>query len=286
MIDLHTHTTASDGRCTPAELVARAAAAGITTLAVTDHDTVASCAAVEHECRRVALTFVPGIEISAIRDGRDVHVLGYFFDFRSPALLDLLRDQRRQRMARARQMMDRLAHHGLALEQEDVLRPALEDETRSVGRPWIARALVVSGHVPTINDAFDRWLSRGRPAFVPRVGPSPAAVVSCVHEAGGIASIAHPGLLGRDEWLDDFVKSGVDALEAFHSRHDAKTTARYVAAASRLGVAVSGGSDYHADVSHDREELGAVGLPPEHYHRLAARRPTNRATASGSNTSS
>jgi hypothetical protein len=266
--------------------VARASGAGITTLAVTDHDTVASCAAVEHECVRAGLEFVPGIEISAIRDGRDVHVLGYFFDYRSTVLLDLLRDQRRQRMARARQMMDRLAHHGLALEQDDVLRPALEDETRAVGRPWIARALVKSGHATTINDAFDRWLSRGRPAFVPRVGPAPAAVASCLHEAGGIASIAHPGLLGRDDWLEGFVRSGVDALEAFHSKHDAKATARYLALAARLGVAVSGGSDYHADESHDREELGAIGLPQEHYDRLAARRPTNRATASGSNTSS
>jgi hypothetical protein len=286
VIDLHTHTTASDGRRTPAELVARAAAAGITTLAVTDHDTVASCAAAERECLRAGLTFVPGIEISAIREGRDVHVLGYFFDYRSTALLDLLRDQRRQRMTRARAMMDRLAQHGLSLEQDDVLGPALEDETRAVGRPWIARALVTHGHVVTVNDAFDRWLSRGRPAYVPRVGPAPAAVASCLHEAGGIASIAHPGLLARDEWLEDFVKSGVDALEAFHSKHDAKTTGRYLALAARLAVAVSGGSDYHGDESHDREALGAVGLPQEHYEGLAGRRPTNRATASGSSTSS
>jgi 3',5'-nucleoside bisphosphate phosphatase len=286
LIDLHTHTTASDGRCSPPELVERAAAAGITTLAVTDHDTVASCAAAEDACRRAGVTFVPGIEISSIRDGRDVHVLGYFVDYRSPRLLELLVEQRRQRVSRARQMMDRLARHGVPLDQDAILRPAIADQSRAVGRPWIARALVAAGHVATTGEAFDRWLSAGRPAFVARIGPSPAVVASCIHSAGGVASIAHPGLLERDDWLEDFARSGVDALEAFHSKHDAKTTRRYLALATRLNLAVSGGSDYHADESHGPEQLGGISLPREHYDQLTARRPTSRATASGSDTSS
>jgi len=182
--------------------------------------------------------------------------------------------------------MDRLAHHGVALNQDEVLRPAVDDETRAVGRPWIARALVASGHVATINEAFDRWLSRGRPAFVARMGPPPGVVASSIHDAGGVASIAHPGVLGRDEWLVEFVASGVDALEAFHSKHDANATKRYLTMAERLNVAVSGGSDYHADESHGPEQLGAVALPAEHYERLVTRRATRRATASGSKTSS
>jgi 3',5'-nucleoside bisphosphate phosphatase len=286
LIDLHTHTTASDGRCGPAELVARAVAAGITTLAVTDHDTVANCAPVEDACRRAGIACVSGIEVTAIRDERDVHVLGYFFDYRSPRLLELLGEQRRQRVARARQMMDRLARRGVVLNQDDVLGPATVDESRAVGRPWIARALVEAGHVTTTTEAFDRWLSRGRPAFVPRIGPSPAAVAECVHDAGGVVSIAHPGLLERDDWLEAFAKSGIDALEAFHSKHDADTTAHYLALAVRLNLAVSGGSDYHADESHGAEALGRISLPKQFYEQLAARRPTNRATASGSDTSS
>ena len=286
MIDLHTHTTASDGRCTPAELVARAVAAGVTTLAVTDHDTIASCAAVAEACNRAGIRFVSGIEISAMRDGRDVHVLGYFFDYRAPALLDFLSEQRRQRVIRARQMIDKLTQHGIVLDADEVLRPALDDEARAVGRPWIARALVAAGHVATTNLAFDRWLSRGRPAFVSRVGPAPAAAAACVHDAGGVVSVAHPGLLDRDPWLDDFARSGFDALEAFHSKHDAADTARYLALAARLQLAVSGGSDYHADESHGGEQLGSVSLPAEHYDRLAARRPASRATASGADRSS
>ncbi len=268
------------------ELVERAAAAGITTLAVTDHDTVASCAAAEDACRRAGVAFVSGIEITAIRDGRDVHVLGYFFDYRSPRLLELLVEQRRQRVSRARQMMVRLAQHGVSLDQDEILRPAIADESRAVGRPWIARALVAAGHVATTSDAFDRWLSPGRPAFVARIGPSPAVVASCIHDAGGVASIAHPVLLERDEWLEEFARSGVDALEAFHSKHDETATARYLALAARLNLAVSGGSDYHADESHGPEELGTICLPKKHYDQLEARRPTSRATASGSDTSS
>jgi 3',5'-nucleoside bisphosphate phosphatase len=286
LIDLHTHTTASDGRLSAEDLVARAAAAGITTLAVTDHDTVAACATARAACVTAGVRFVPGIEITAIRDGCDVHVLGYFFDDRSPRLLELLSEQRRQRMTRARRMMDKLAQFGVCLDQDDVLRPAIADESRSVGRPWIARALVAAGHAAGMGDAFDRWLSPGRPAFVARMGPAPAAVAACVHDAGGVVSIAHPGLLGRDDWLADFARDGVDALEAFHSKHDEETTAHYLALAARLGLAVSGGSDYHADQSHGQEQLGSVGLPPEHYDRLLERRPTNRATASGSEISS
>jgi predicted metal-dependent phosphoesterase TrpH len=286
LIDLHTHTTASDGRLSAADLVSRAAAAGVTTLAVTDHDTVASCAPAEDACRCTGISFVPGIEITAIRDGRDVHVLGYFFDYRSPRLLELLAEQRRNRISRARQMMDKLAQHGIALDQDAILRPALDDQSRAVGRPWIARALVAAGRVATISEAFDRWLSRSRPAFVARVGPSPAGVTSCIHSAGGVASIAHPGLLDRDDWLDEFASDGADALEAFHSKHDERATAHYLTLSARLGLAVSGGSDYHADDSHGPEQLGAVSLPREHYDRLAARRPANRATASGREISS
>jgi predicted metal-dependent phosphoesterase TrpH len=286
LIDLHTHTTASDGRLNAADLVNRAAAAGITTLAVTDHDTVASCAPAEDACRSAGITFVPGIEITAMRDDRDVHVLAYFLDYRSPGLLELLAEQRRNRISRARRMMDKLARHGVVLNQDAILRPALDDRSRAVGRPWIARALVSAGVALTIGDAFDRWLSRGRPAFVTRVGPPPATVTSCIHEAGGVASIAHPLLLDRDDWLEEFARDGADALEAFHSKHDARATAHYLALSGRLGLAVSGGSDFHADDSHGPEQLGSVTLPPEHYERLAARRPTKRATASGPETSS
>ena len=272
MIDLHTHTTASDGRCSPDELVARAAGAGVTVLSVTDHDTFAACPAARSACEAAGVAFVTGIEITAIRDGADVHVLGYFVDDRAPALLSFLAEQRLRRVDRVREMLARLASFGLALDAESILRPAFDDRSRAIGRPWIARALVEGGHVASTSEAFDRWLSRGRPAFVPRLGAPPDEVVARVHEAGGVASLAHPGLLGRDEWIPSFADAGLDALEAFHTDHDALATTRYLAMADRLGLAVSGGSDFHADAAHGAAGPGSVSLPPEQFERLIARK--------------
>jgi predicted metal-dependent phosphoesterase TrpH len=273
VIDLHTHTTASDGRCTPAELVFRAKAGGVTVLAVTDHDTLAGCEPTAAACRDAGLTFVSGIEITATFEEVDVHVLGYFVDVESPALAAFLVEQRRQRIDRVRQMIDKLAGLGVALDVETILQPAIADPRRSAGRPWIARALVAGGFVSSTDEAFDRWLDRGKPAFVSRLGASPEEVFAQIHNARGVASLAHPVLLRRDRWIDGFVASGLDALEAFHTKHDAETTARYLAMATRLGIAVSGGSDYHADSMHGSVQPGSVSLPREYYDRLVALKP-------------
>ena len=257
LIDLHTHTTASDGRCTPEELVARARAATVDVFSVTDHDTVSGCGAVESECRAAGIEFVPGIEITAILDGVDVHVLGYFIDVRSESLLAFLTDQRLLRIQRIREIAARLVTYGIDLDVDAILKPGLEDSRRAVGRPWVARALVEAGHVRTTGEAFDRWLASGRPAFVPRVAASAEQVFARIHDAGGIASLAHPALLGRDDSIARFASAGLDALEAYHSRHDTSDTERYLMLAAGLGLAVSGGSDYHADDMHGPGEPGS-----------------------------
>lgn len=282
MIDLHTHTTASDGRCTPTELVARAAAAGVEVLAVTDHDTVAGCAAAAEACARAHIGFVPGIEITAVVDGADVHVLGYFVQTGSPALEAFLAEQRQRRVDRVREMIASLVPHGITLDADVILQPGLTDSTKAVGRPWIARALMDAGHVPTISEAFNRWLSRGRPAFVPRIGASPEEVFSRIHAAGGIASLAHPVLVKHDEWLPGYAQAGLDALEVYHSDHDAPTTAHYLGIAKTLRLGVSGGSDYHADEAHGGGGPGRVSLPRKHYEGLLRLRATRRASASSS----
>jgi predicted metal-dependent phosphoesterase TrpH len=270
VIDLHTHTTASDGLCSPADLVRRAREAGITVLSVTDHDTVAGCGEAAAACRDTHVEFVPGIEITAVAEGADVHVLGYFIDPGAEGLQAFIAVQRRRRIDRIRTMIERLAALGLPLDGDAVLQPALDDPSHAIGRPAIARALVDAGFVDDTNAAFDTWLARGRPAFVSREGAAPAEVFSRIHDAGGIASLAHPGLLARDEWIPAFVGAGLDAIEAYHSKHDAAATARYVALAGRLGVAISGGSDYHADGSHGAGGLGSVSLPAELFDTLTA----------------
>jgi len=268
LIDLHTHTDASDGRCTPPELVARAAAAGVTVLGVTDHDTVAGCGAASAACAAAGVEFVPGIEITAVVEGMDVHLLGYFIDVHSRELLAFLAEQRHHRIDRVRQIVARLAGHGIVLDADAILRPGLDNPAKATGRPWVARALVAGGHVADSNEAFDRWLERGRPAFVPRLGATPEEVVARIHQAGGIASLAHPALIGHDEWLPGLVATGLDALEAYHSEHDQSDVDRYLSMAARLGIAVTGGSDYHADESHGPGRPGSVSLPRDAYERL------------------
>jgi len=285
MIDLHTHTTASDGRCMPSELVERAAAAGVTVLSVTDHDTVDACQATASACAAAGITFVPGIEITAVRDEVDVHILGYFLDARSPGLRVFLAEQRQRRLDRVGRIIVQLETLGLHLDANAILRPAVDHPGRSIGRPAIARALVAAGYVKTSNDAFAQWLSRGRPGFVAREGASPDTVIAQVHGAGGITSLAHPGLLRRDEWIAGFASAGLDAIEAYHTNHDEAATGRYRSVAHRLGLGVSGGSDYHADESHGSAHPGSVSLPVEAFDELRTR-ATSRATASGAATSS
>ena len=285
MIDLHTHTTASDGHCTPEGLVARASAAGVTVLSVTDHDTVSGCAAASLAAHAAGIRFVSGIEITAVREDGDIHVLGYFLDAHSPALLTFLAEQRRRRLDRVRGMVERLASCGIALDADAILQPGIDDPSKAVGRPWIARALVAGGFVKTAGEAFDVWLSKGRPAFIPREAAAPAEVFARIHDAGGVASMAHPGLIRHDDWIPGFAAAGLDAIEVYHSSHDAVATARYHAMARDLQLSMSGGSDFHADDSHGGARPGSVSLPREAFDELV-RRAATRATASGDDTSS
>jgi hypothetical protein len=272
LIDLHTHTTASDGRRSPASLVEVAAAAGVTVLGVTDHDTVAGCAAAQTACDASGITFVPGIELTSVRDAMDVHVLGYFIDPASAVLASFLAEQRLRRLDRVRQMIRLLGTLGIDLDADAVLQPAIDNPTVSAGRPWIARALVERGYCETTKQAFDRWLSRGRPAFIPRLAAPPEEVFARIHAACGLASLAHPVLVGRDEWIPEFAEAGLDAVEAYHSKQTREDTRHYLALADRLGLAVSGGSDYHGDESHGAVSPGCVTLPAAAFDALLARR--------------
>jgi predicted metal-dependent phosphoesterase TrpH len=250
-------------------------------LSVTDHDTVAGAEAAARACTEAGIQFVPGIEITSVLDGADVHVLGYFIDVHSPGLQSFLLEQRRRRLDRVRQMVDRLGVLGLALDAEAILQPGLDDPSKAVGRPAIARALVAAGHVATTNEAFQRWLARGRPAFVPRRAAPPAEVFLRIHEAGGIASLAHPGILSRDEWIPSLVDAGLDAIEAFHTEHVEAQRGRYLDFAHRLGAQVTGGSDYHGDESHGGGGPGGTSLPQEYFDRLVQGRTPPRGGVGG-----
>ena len=269
MIDLHLHTTASDGSLSPADLVARATGAGISTLAVTDHDTVAGLAEARAAAAARGVTLVDGIEITAIEAGRDVHVLGYFFDPGNAALAAFLVKQRIDRVRRVEEIVARLACAGYRVD----VTHALHDGAalgRSIGRPHVADALIAAGHVRNRDEAFDRFLGYGCPAFVPRRGASAAEVIRVLQQAGGIASLAHPGLTRIDALIPSLAAAGLAALEVRHSDHDAETEARYRAIAASHRLAVSGGSDFHADDSARAPKLGVMTLSAEEFSALEA----------------
>lgn len=267
------HTTASDGRCSPDDLVARVQAAGLGTFAITDHDTVAALPAARRLADARGLTLVPGIEITAVWDARDVHVLGYWCDEDDADLAAFLVEQRARRVARVERIAHALARAGAAIDVTPLLDDAAARPGAAVGRPGLARALVQAGHAASVQDAFDRLLGEGRPAYVPRSGVAPEEVFALVHAAGGLASIAHPGVTRRDDLLARWARGGADALEAFHSDHGAGDEGRYLDAAAQLGLAVSGGSDFHGDdpasSRSTRRALGGVTLPAAQFARLA-----------------
>lgn len=270
MVDLHLHTTASDGGLAPAGLVTLAAAAGLRTISVTDHDTTAGLAEARGAAEAAGVRLVSGIEITAVEEGKDVHVLGYFFDARSDGLRSFLETQRADRLRRVVEIGERLRSLGLAVPLDLLVARARRHPDRSIGRPQVADALVEAGHAADRRDAFDRLLGAGRPAFVPRRGPTVARVIEILAAAGGIASLAHPGLTNIDHGIARFADNGLAAIEARHSDHDAATEARYRRMASDLGLAVSGGSDFHADPSQHIAGLGFVTLPPEDFAALEA----------------
>jgi predicted metal-dependent phosphoesterase TrpH len=277
MIDLHMHTTASDGRCTPEELVQRAYDKGIRTMSVTDHDTMAGVQPAAAAARALGMTFIPGIEITSVHGGRDVHVLAYFLPQLTDELSSLLATQRENRTARAKLIAERLAAAGAPIDVDDLMEAAKSLGGKSIARPQIAQALIKAGHVSSVAEAFERFLGEDGPAYVPHHGASPAEVVQLINRAGGLASLAHPGYTKKDEIIPELVEAGLGAIEAFHSSHDEAATRHYVEMARRYDLAISGGSDFHGEGTRRSEFFGVTLLPAEEFNALVA---PCRATAS------
>jgi predicted metal-dependent phosphoesterase TrpH len=279
VIDLHLHTTASDGRSTPEQLVQRAARAGLHTIAVTDHDTTAALAPASAAAAPLGIRVVPGIEVTAVHDGTDVHLLGYFFDPAHPELVEFMAAQRADRHRRVLEIIDRLRDLGVVVEAGQILKSAAKITGKALGRPIVAQLLVSTGHARDMADAFDRYLAAGRPAFVPRRGAAPVEVIRLIDRAGGVVSFAHPGKLGLDHLLAPLAAAGLAAVETFHPDHDDVAVEKYEAMAEALSLARSGGSDYHGPGSGRAEALGQVTMPQEAFDALAGRAPGARRPA-------
>jgi 3',5'-nucleoside bisphosphate phosphatase len=270
VIDLHLHTTASDGTLDPTQLIARAARAGLTIVSVTDHDTVAALDEAGATARAAGMTLVSGIEITAVEGDQDVHVLGYFFDPADARLAEFVRAQRADRIRRVRAIAGRLRTLGYEIDVRPLVAQGQQGGA-SVGRPHVADALVAAGHAVDRSDAFDRLIGRGGPAYVSRSGARATEVIAVIRGAGGIASLAHPGLTCRDDLVPQLAAAGLTALEARHSDHDAAIEEHYRVLAAQHGLAISGGSDFHGDGGHHAPGLGLVTLPAEDFATLKER---------------
>ena len=270
-IDLHAHSTASDGTASPTKFAETAALAGLQVVALTDHDTVAGVAEALAAAAPLGVRVVPGVGLSVL-DGKDeVHLLGlHLADI--GAIADALVNFQDGRRARAESMVRVLNTHAIPVTMDDVLREAAGG---AVGRPHVARALIAGGWVTDSREAFDRWLGAGRPAFVDKPRLEVAEGVALVHRAGGLAIWAHPGGEGRRARFERLVAAGIDGAEVRHPGHDASDVARIGALVEFFHLVPSGGSDWHGAMGGPRA-LGAVPVPPEwlerHEERLAMRR--------------
>lgn len=263
--DLHTHTTASDGTLSPAEVVRHVWAAGLAGVGITDHDTMGGVKAAEEEGQRLGIQVIPGIEISTEYEGREVHILGYYCSSDSASLAGVLEELRAARKQRLERIVENLRGAGLDI-SFDQLVIAIGNE--AVGRPHIARALVKLGFASSVQEAFEKYLLRGRPGYVPRHKMDPLTAIRCIREAGGVPVLAHPGLVGDDSIITRLVDAGLMGLEVWYPEHTPEQTAHYESMAESLGLIATGGSDFHGKGEREAE-LGSVRVPEEFVIRLA-----------------
>ena len=255
-IDLHTHTTASDGSLTPAALVQQAHKIGLAALAVTDHDTIGGLAEAAGVAREMGIDFLPGVELSVEdKDGR-FHLLGYEFDPEFPELAEKLTQLRQGRAVRNAQMAQKMAELGLPVTLDDVRAAAQKqsgegEESEVIARPHFAQALINKGVVSSTQEAFDKYLASGKPLYQAKEVLTPADAIALLHRAGGVAVMAHPGLVPLSETalaarvaaLHD--EAGLNGIEALYSQHSPADTDRFLELARRQDLLVTGGSDFH-----------------------------------------
>lgn len=263
--DLHTHTTASDGRLSPPGLVQKAHLRGLAALSITDHDTLAAYPTATLAAEKAGIELIPGVELSANVHGHDVHLLGYGFDLADAGLRAHLARYREERVGRAREMVDRVTALGYPVAWERVLEIA---GGGAIGRPHVARAIVEAGHAETIQGAFAAFIGDDAPAFVPKGTATPEELIALLHAAGGVCAIAHPATFVRVALVERLVSAGLDAIETVHPAHDADLQAYWRGIAHRFGLIETGGSDYHGFGEHDDERFGTYTVPAGRVRRL------------------
>ncbi|MCY4436685.1 MAG: PHP domain-containing protein [Chloroflexi bacterium] len=272
-IDLHLHTTASDGAFAPADLVGMAHEAGLDCIAITDHDSTDGVAAAQEAGQNCGVRVIAGIEFNTMWHGQSVHILGYFVDTEHPELQAVVARQRDGRLYRAQKIVEKLAALDMPLVWEDILADA---DGGAVGRPHIAKAMLAQGYVNDANEAFDKFLGHGMPAYVEQPKLTPVEAVALLHRAGAAAGLAHPfnvegaDQVDLDKLVPELAEAGLDAIETYYTGYEAEQRADILNMAARFDLIPTGGSDFHGGGILTQAELGAVSVPAESLARLEA----------------
>lgn len=269
-VDLHMHTTASDGLCTPTEVVQMAHKLELAAIAITDHDTVAGIEEAQFMAEKLHLEVVPGVEISTREQGKEIHVLGYFIDVQDKSFTAFLSRQRNVRQQRNEMVIEKLRSLGIAITMDEVLRKK-KSKTRqiNVGRPHIAEVLIDKGVVRSMDEAFEKYLGEGGMAYSTPPRITPAEAIKHIREAGGVPVLAHPGLYGDDQLVEKIIQEGLVGIEVYHPDHTQRMERIYQQLAKKHNLIITGGSDFHGE----REGVmyhGAIGSRRVAYNQLQA----------------
>jgi hypothetical protein len=266
--DLHLHTYFSDGTFSPEELVGHGRRLGFAALALTDHDSVEGCARMAAACGAAGIDFISGTELTAEHNDTEIHLLGYLVDTENQTLLSKIAKFQAVRQNRIREMVARLNGLNVPLEAETVFALA---NCKSPGRPHVARALMKAGLVSSLDEAFERFLKKNRPAWVPKAKMSALEAIELIHQAGGLAVMAHPGLNRTDDVIPILAEAGLDGIECFHTKHSTAASERYLEMADQYHLLITGGSDCHG-FSKGKPLIGTVKLPYEYVEKLKERK--------------
>ncbi|MBF0479255.1 MAG: PHP domain-containing protein [Candidatus Omnitrophica bacterium] len=265
--DLHLHTNYSDSTFSPEEVVNQAKTAGIECIAITDHDTVEAVALASEAGQKCGIEILPGIELSSEINGREVHILGYLFDYQSDYVLNFFNLMQKERLSRMKKMILKLKELGINnIEFEEVC--ALT-KTNAVGRAHLARLLLKKGWVKYIGEAFEKYLAEGKPVYYPKYKMTPYEAIDMIRKAGGVPVLAHPAVTRTDELIPSFVEAGLKGIEVFYPMVPKAGIDYYNGLATKYGLIATGGSDTHGTIKPDIY-IGIIKLPYEKVEQMKA----------------
>lgn len=265
--DLHIHTNKSDSTFSPEEVVKYAAKCGLCAIAITDHDSVEAIPLVNEYAGQYNIEIVPGVELSTDANGEEVHILGYYIDYKNNWFLEKLQFLRHNRIKRAQQMLSKLNELGIQITFDDIFGISGEG---AIGRMHVARALLEKGYTSTIYAAFKKYIGKGKYAYVKKYRIEPREAIDMIHKLGGVSVLAHPQIMNQDAIIPTMVKQGLQGIEVYHSDHTKEGEARYLDLAKKYNLLVTGGSDCHG-IGKGKVLMGTVKIPYELLEKLKNR---------------